>query len=155
MANPYAQRVGSVLNYVCAGKSHHVSHPLSKSLQLIRMSFQIVHAIYKRHEIQPSSYLSTMLLLLVPPSISTVFYHKNLQSMWLSVLASFSTFYFVLASSIVAYRLSPMHPLYAYPGPIVAKISKFWMVRIAATGKMNEYVKNLHDRYGPYVRIGE
>lgn len=119
------------------------------------MTFQIVHAIYKRHEIQPSSYLPTTLLLLAPPSISTVFYHQNLQSMWFSILASFSTFYIVLASSIVAYRLSPMHPLYQYPGPIVAKISKFWMVRIAATGKMNEYVKNLHDRYGPYVRIGE
>ncbi|KLO11363.1 high nitrogen upregulated cytochrome P450 monooxygenase 2 [Schizopora paradoxa] len=114
----------------------------------------IVHIIYKRHEIQPSSYLLTALLLLVPPSISTVFYHQTIHSLWLSALASFTSFYLILISSIIAYRLSPMHPLYRYPGPLAAKVSKFWMVRVLRTGKMNEYVKSLHDRYGRYVRIG-
>lgn len=113
----------------------------------------IVHAIYNRYEIQPSSYLPTASVLVLPPLLSTAFYLQALPSVYISLLASFSAFYGALVMSIITYRFSPAHPLYKYPGPLVAKVSKFWMMRITAKGKMNNYVKSLHDRYGPYVRI--
>lgn len=115
---------------------------------------QIVHAIYNRYEFQPTNYLPTSLLLVFPPVASAIFYHQADLSLPVSLLASFSTFYIALISSIIAYRLSPAHPLYDYPGPLIVKISKLWMMHITVKGKMNEYVKSLHDRYGPYVRVG-
>lgn len=114
---------------------------------------QIVHAVYKRYEIQPSSYLPTISLLVLPPVLSILF-HQNLPSLLISFLFSSATFYGALLTSIVAYRLSPVHPLYGYPGPLAARVSKLWMMRITSKGKMYEYVKSLHDQYGMYVRIG-
>ena len=69
-------------------------------------------------------------------------------------LFSFSIFYLVLLVNIILYRLSPWHPLAKYPGPIVARVSKLWGAIIMAKGKNHENFKRLHDKYGPYVRIG-
>lgn len=115
---------------------------------------QIVHAVYKRYEIQPSSYLPTISLLVLPPVLTAILFHQNLPSLLISFLFSSATFYGALLTSIVAYRLSPVHPLYGYPGPLAARVSKLWMMRITSKGKMYEYVKSLHDQYGMYVRIG-
>ncbi|KAJ7476693.1 cytochrome P450 [Mycena latifolia] len=56
--------------------------------------------------------------------------------------------------SIVAYRLSPRHPLAKFQGPILAKVSKLWGLWIAWRGHQYLYHKKLHDKYGPYVRTG-
>ncbi|KLO09304.1 high nitrogen upregulated cytochrome P450 monooxygenase 2 [Schizopora paradoxa] len=114
----------------------------------------IVHAIYKRYEIEPSSYFKSLLLLGFPPALSSVFVHQSLASKWLSVLVASSSFYGILLTSIIAYRLSPFHPLYNYPGPLIAKVTKFWMMYITTSGRLSEYVRSLHDQYGLYVRIG-
>lgn len=150
----YAERVGFLLDYVRIGEFRD-SLRVSCNLNVTCVIPQVVHAIYKKHEIWPSSYLPTVLLLLVPPTISTGFYRQSLPTVWISLLASFTLFYFVLGSSIIIYRLSPTHPLHQYPGPLGAKVSKLWMMSVAATGKLNEYIKKLHDEYGPYVRIGK
>ena len=83
-------------------------------------------------------------------------------------------YFATLVGSIVAYRISPFHPLANYPGPFVAKISKLWMVCpfipassvcslwadgptqlfISSTGKPHEYYARLHEKYGDIVRIG-
>ncbi|KLO15649.1 high nitrogen upregulated cytochrome P450 monooxygenase 2 [Schizopora paradoxa] len=114
----------------------------------------VVHAIYKRYETPPSDYLPTILLLAFPPVVSTFFFHQNVSSLLISIFLSIATFYGALLGSIVAYRLSPAHPLYRYPGPLAAKVSKLWMMRITSQGKMHEYVRSLHEKYGMYVRIG-
>jgi hypothetical protein len=74
--------------------------------------------------------------------------------------------------SIVAYRISPFHPLAKYPGPFTAKLSKLWMVRLSVlvgvieadkhsqvfvtlTGKQHEHFASLHEKYGDIVRTGE
>jgi hypothetical protein len=54
----------------------------------------------------------------------------------------------------VAHRLSPFHPLAKYPGPIIAKSSKWWVAYISFRGDLHRYYKCLHDRYGDIVRIG-
>ncbi|KLO09308.1 high nitrogen upregulated cytochrome P450 monooxygenase 2 [Schizopora paradoxa] len=125
-----------------------------ESLLLAATFALIVHAIYKRYETQPSSYVQTFLLLIFPPIVCAPFYLQTLHSLWISLFVSFSAFHSMLVTSIIAYRLSPMHPLYQYPGPLVTKVSKLWMMYVTSTGKMNEYVKSLHDQYGPYVRLG-
>jgi len=60
-----------------------------------------------------------------------------------------------LCLSVIAYRVSPLHPLAEYPGPLICKISKLWAAYITSTGKQHIYYKQLHDQYGPYVRTGK
>jgi hypothetical protein len=67
------------------------------------------------------------------------------------VSASFST---GLAGSIVLYRLL-FHRLKNFPGPLGAKISKFYAVSVSA--KSLQYhleLENMHREYGDFVRTG-
>ncbi|KAJ7261067.1 cytochrome P450 [Mycena rebaudengoi] len=52
------------------------------------------------------------------------------------------------------YRLSPLHPLYRFPGPILHKVSELPMFYYAAQGIRHTVVKGLHDQYGPIVQTG-
>ncbi|KAJ8463955.1 hypothetical protein ONZ51_g9915 [Trametes cubensis] len=54
----------------------------------------------------------------------------------------------------LVYRLSPWHPLASYPGPLVAKVTTLWLTYISATGRRSAVLDDLHERYGPFVRIG-
>ncbi|KAJ3555926.1 hypothetical protein NM688_g2310 [Phlebia brevispora] len=66
---------------------------------------------------------------------------------------TFLTFFTTLGTSILVYRLSPLHPLARYPGPTICKVSAIWMARITTTGKRHIYLQRLHDQYGDVVRI--
>ena len=44
------------------------------------------------------------------------------------VPGTFLVYFVTLIGSIAAYRVSAFHPLSEYPGPIIAKLSKLWMV---------------------------
>jgi len=86
---------------------------------------------------------STALLLLHVESFSVAFF------------LAFGTFLATLLGSISQYPLSPLHPLAKYPGPTRCKLTKIWMAWISFGGRAHIYYKNLHDKYGPIVRIGE
>ncbi|KAM0260623.1 hypothetical protein ACHAQJ_002686 [Trichoderma viride] len=58
-----------------------------------------------------------------------------------------------LYSSLVTYRLL-FHPLNKFPGPIGARISTFWLCYHLRGLDAWRKVAELHDQYGPYVRIG-
>lgn len=60
-----------------------------------------------------------------------------------------------MTTSIIAYCLSPWHPLARYPGPIIARISMIWTASTIVNGKAHTYRKELHDKYGPCVRTGK
>ena len=54
----------------------------------------------------------------------------------------------------MAYRLSPLHPLAHYPGPVQYRISKLVFGLEATRGYSHYRLKDLHARYGDVVRIG-
>jgi cytochrome P450 len=56
--------------------------------------------------------------------------------------------------SITLYRLSPFHPLAKYPGPVLARITRFWATRHAIGGSQNRVSHELFERYGDVVRTG-
>ncbi|RYC62526.1 hypothetical protein CHU98_g3685 [Xylaria longipes] len=45
-------------------------------------------------------------------------------------------------------------PLKAYPGPVLAKCTNWWRFGKVRTGRYHLHMRELHDRYGPIVRIG-
>lgn len=124
-------------------------------LFIVHFLLQVIHAVYKRFEIRPHRYFPTILLLGLPPLATSSMYQQTFTAVWFSSIVSFVAFYTFLLLSIAIYRLSPWHPLSEYPGPFVARVSKFWMASVVSKGKANEYLKHLHDKYGPYVRIGK
>lgn len=60
-----------------------------------------------------------------------------------------------LLSSIGAYRLL-FHRLRSFPGPLGAKLSRFYAVSLASKGlQYHLELKKLHEQYGDFVRTGE
>lgn len=59
-----------------------------------------------------------------------------------------------LIASAVLYRLSPLHPLAKFPGPLINRITSLRLVQIVASGKRYEIINDLHKRYGAVVRTG-
>lgn len=60
----------------------------------------------------------------------------------------------ILILSTVAYRLSPFHPLWRFPGPLLSTVTNLWRAHLVWKGKRYAVVKSLHEHYGPIVRTG-
>ncbi|KAI0301723.1 cytochrome P450 [Multifurca ochricompacta] len=78
-----------------------------------------------------------------------------------AIFIKYHSLYLILAiyNSLIltytaAYRLSPWHPLANYPGPILARLSKFYFVLVCAKGKQHLYYSQLHEIYGDCIRVG-
>ncbi|KAI1738863.1 cytochrome P450 [Xylaria scruposa] len=57
------------------------------------------------------------------------------------------------ACSYVLYQCV-FSPLAAFPGPLAAKLSKGWRAYVSYRGRWHRDLLDLHQRYGPVVRIG-
>ena len=120
-----------------------------------------MHTIYRRFEPQPINYQATLLLLVLIPAIpayglvSTASAGGTICSSLFMLSLSYSLFYTILVISIIIYRVSPFHPLASFPGPSLSRVSQLWPALVCSQGKRHEYFKGLHDKYGPYVRVGQ
>ena len=93
------------------------------------------------------------LLVVVPVLLSLpISYHVRWPFAYIPL--AFTTYGGFLLSFTLSYRLSPLHPLAKYPGPVIAKTSKWWAAYLGRKGNFHRYCKNLHDRYGDIVRVG-
>ncbi|KDR69574.1 hypothetical protein GALMADRAFT_145320 [Galerina marginata CBS 339.88] len=115
--------------------------------------------------------------------LSTVFLHKKVirgdvalvleSSLFLAVFAAYTTTLGIDASTslrlsalavvyhistivltTVSYRLSPFHPLWSFPGPLINKATSFVIMYIVWSGKRHLYIDALHKKYGKFVRTG-
>ncbi|KAM5536552.1 hypothetical protein V8D89_009829 [Ganoderma adspersum] len=120
----------------------------------LSLSALLVHQIFRKYETFSLPFHA--FLLLVPPVIASI----RLSSAgvgWPTVselVFSCASYLGVLSMSVVAYRLSPFHPLREYPGPVRCRTSMFWHVARTMNGKQMVYLRALHDAYGDVVRIG-
>jgi hypothetical protein len=58
-----------------------------------------------------------------------------------------------LYASMITYRLL-FHPLKAFPGPIAAKVTAFWVIKQNIPDlRFYKQLRQLHDHYGDFVRI--
>lgn len=55
----------------------------------------------------------------------------------------------------VTYRLSPLHPLYAFPGPRFAKATYLYEIYfdLVKGGLYTQEIQRLHNVYGPFIQI--
>lgn len=112
---------------------------------------QVAHLFYNRYE--PRAMIIHLSALVVFPVLLILF----LPGFGGNIYGVYSYFIYISAvsSSTIFYRLSPLHPLSRYPGPVLARISKLWMLNVVRSGRRHVVLKQLHDRYGPHVRIGK
>ncbi|KAJ7174134.1 cytochrome P450 [Mycena crocata] len=125
-------------------------HPTATSL----FASLACYLVFKTYE--PTDIPLLVGLLVVPPIIISFLFQEALEPLHLLgvFLRSCALYYSGLIFSVLAYRLSPLHPLAKYPGPLACKISKLWLTYVSSRGKLHVYVKELHDKYGPVVRLG-
>ena len=112
------------------------------------------HLIFRHFEAALSKLSRVALLLVVPALLSQRTSYTGC-SLYSAVPLAFTAYYGGLTFFTLAYRLSPFHPLAKYPGPVIARTSKWWTAHINATGALHLYYKSLHDRYGDVVRVGQ
>ncbi|KAG6864470.1 hypothetical protein C0991_009304 [Blastosporella zonata] len=113
----------------------------------------LTHLVFKRSETHEPIHLAA--LLLGVPSVLTILVLRHVGSFLSAMLTTFPTFWAALSASIILYRLSPWHPLAKYPGPLLCRVSKFWLAFLALGGKQHTYYLSLHEQYGDVVRVGE
>ncbi|KAJ7052211.1 high nitrogen upregulated cytochrome P450 monooxygenase 2 [Mycena amicta] len=112
---------------------------------------QVNHSCFQKYEPKTAHY--PLLALLIQPPVLVLLLRPPTSTGW-NVLIAIVVFLATLGSSIVVYRLSPWHPLAHIPGPTLAKISKLWSVKLALKGNKHRVFKQLHERYGDFVRTG-
>jgi len=54
----------------------------------------------------------------------------------------------------VMYRISPFHPLWNFPGPLINKVSSLKLFQVVWSGKRHDYIYQMHEKYGTFVRTG-
>lgn len=94
-------------------------------------------------------------LLLGVPGILGVNLRNHYDSLGEALLYIYSIHTVFLLLSVGLYRLSPLHPLASYPGPVILRLSNIRMAYISWGGKRHIYLTELHNKYGTHIRIGE
>jgi hypothetical protein len=121
-------------------------------IQAHKIGNKVSHLIFRHFE--PSSILSRAALLILIPALLSGPISRTVRSPYAAIPLAFAAYWSGLAFFTLAYRLSQFHPLAKYPGPFLAKTSKWWAAYLSGTGDQHRYLKRLHDRYGDVVRIG-
>jgi hypothetical protein len=85
---------------------------------------------------QPVTVTGIVSLIALPPTFLGIFLGTQLPgaNLPITLLGTIGIYVASLVTSVVIYRLSPLHPLANYPGPVLCKISRFWAWYIADRG---------------------
>ncbi|KAF9256882.1 cytochrome P450 [Marasmius fiardii PR-910] len=113
------------------------------------------HLVFNHQEPNKKTFYRTVALLISEPLLLYAFNYPFLScpGHLRLIVWSYITFFSVLSASIVLYRLSPFHPLADVPGPALAKVSKLYGIWIWLKGERHIRYKEMHEEYGPIVRI--
>ncbi|KZP20243.1 high nitrogen upregulated cytochrome P450 monooxygenase 2 [Athelia psychrophila] len=79
---------------------------------------------------------------------------SDFTSISIAVVSTFFVYFGSIMLLAAGYRLSVLHPLANYPGPISNRLSSFWIVWVSSRGKKHRYYQELHGIYGDFVRTG-
>ncbi|KAI0706670.1 high nitrogen upregulated cytochrome P450 monooxygenase 2 [Earliella scabrosa] len=115
----------------------------------------VAHWVFRTYETF-SVTAHTALLLATPPLVIYWFVEQGYtsSSVLQDLFFGYGIYFASIATSVVAYRLSPLHPLARYPGPTKYKLSKLVWAYETTLGDSHYRLKALHERYGDVVRTG-
>jgi hypothetical protein len=113
----------------------------------------VAHGIFRRFEPSALTFLGLVLAAQVPLFLwlHSAFTLVREAAVALSLIDCI--FLAALGLSRACYRLF-FHPLHNYPGPVLARLTKFWLASFCRDGDTFRVVRELHKRYGDVVRIG-
>ncbi|TFK34044.1 cytochrome P450 [Crucibulum laeve] len=115
------------------------------------------HYVFNRHEPRPLHFILIALgfVFLAPIVLNPLYQDTSIPYSLIQSFVCLSIYLTTLSSSMIAYRLSPWHPLSQYPGPKLAAITKWWMIYfILFRGGRHRILQELHSKYGDSVRVG-
>jgi hypothetical protein len=111
---------------------------------------QLTHQICHRHE--PASLTAFGAVLFAGPAMLCCVSSSPLSiRLFLEVLLIHLC---TLCLSVTVYRLPPFHPLARYPGPVLARVSRFWAFWGVVRGHQHVDSHELFSQYGEVVRTG-
>ncbi|KAJ9606266.1 hypothetical protein H2200_009227 [Cladophialophora chaetospira] len=115
---------------------------------------RISHAIYNKWEpTLPSFCRNYVLLVALSAALFRLIFSDALpRILWATALFSV-THLAVLGTSIAIYRIA-FHPLKRFPGPTLAKLTKWTTTYYTKDGYSHVWLPALHEKYGPIVRTG-
>ena len=113
---------------------------------------KVSHLIFRHYE--PDSISSFATFFIVIPALLSGPISYTVRSPYVALPLAFAAYWSSLLFFTLTYRLSSFHPLAKYPGPLLARTSKWWAAYLCGTGDQHRCIKRLHDRYGDVVRIG-
>ncbi|OAP58405.1 hypothetical protein AYL99_07495 [Fonsecaea erecta] len=117
------------------------------------LSGLIAHLKYKRREPGFFQYLVELATLIVLAFVG-IFYHSRVIVTSIGLTSIFTALHLLaLGSSIAVYRVF-LHPLKDFPGPFLAKITKWYGFYLTGLGRTYIDYAQLHEKYGDVVRIG-
>ncbi|GJE85092.1 cytochrome P450 [Phanerochaete sordida] len=111
----------------------------------------VTHWIFNRRE--PSDIRVLFALVFVAPAVVSQLLFP-LYGTVAGIFLSFFVYYTTLLVSIIIYRVSPFHPLARYPGPLLAKITRWYWTLIALRGRQHVETLRLFGMYGDAIRVG-
>ncbi|EKM55979.1 uncharacterized protein PHACADRAFT_174150 [Phanerochaete carnosa HHB-10118-sp] len=111
----------------------------------------VTHWIFNRWE--PTDIPTLFILLLLAPAAASTLLIQH-HGVTYGVALTFFTYHASLLSSITVYRISPFHPLARYPGPLLAKVTRWYLTFIAVGGRQHVVTRRFFEQYGDAVRVG-
>ncbi|KII88389.1 hypothetical protein PLICRDRAFT_54227 [Plicaturopsis crispa FD-325 SS-3] len=119
---------------------------------LIPATSLISYLVFKRFE--PDTFVPLVALLGLVPGALALLLRGSYVSLLNGVLVVYASYFSLILFYVTAYRLSPLHPLAKYPGPVMTKLSKFYLIWVTSRGKQHIFYQSLHKKYGDVVRVG-
>lgn len=111
---------------------------------------QLTHLTFRSYEPED---ITHAFLIALPGALGSLYFVTPF-TLWTTSIAV-GTYLAVLCVSVIAYRLSPFHPLARYPGPLLNKVTQLAPMWTVFTGRQHLVNHALHAKYGPIVRVGK
>ncbi|KAL4254974.1 Cytochrome P450 superfamily protein [Abortiporus biennis] len=119
---------------------------------LVAISGVTTYFIY--HRLEPTSPLVALALLVILPAFVAYDVQSQFSSIITAIPIVFGSYWALILTLTLGYRVSPIHPLAQYPGPVLCKLTNSWVMYQTLIGQHHRYIAELHRKYGDVVRIG-
>jgi hypothetical protein len=112
------------------------------------------YLIFKKFE--PDSVIKIFGLTVAFPALLSCFCGPSLsQDPFIAFVVVGVTYNFLIIVYAALYRLSPLHPLSKYPGPMLHKLTSLRTSWVTYQGTAHIHFNSLHEYYGDVVRVGK